>query len=401
MNRRDSIKALMAGLAASSQWLNSSSLWAAENPALHQLRSANGNGKRLILIELSGANDGLNTLVPYRNDDYFRLRPTLALKAEKDRLQLSDQFALNAALQKMMPLWDAGELAWVQGLGYPKPNRSHFKSIALWESGGDGHRDRRSGWLTHDLEHGLGRKVVDAHGISLKGKIGLFNSSSGTWMSLRTTEQLEASTFNFPDYKGGYNGALDKVANQMQELHHAMSGLTTKLSKVQPLSSFRGALGPQLSQLLRLIYAGIDTPVYRIQLNGFDTHQNQLGRHARLLNQLASGIHTLRRELIKAGEWDNTLIMSYSEFGRRAAENLSAGTDHGTAAPHFVAGGSVQGGLYGVAPNLSQLVDGDPDFTMDYRALYQQVLGDWFDIPANQFQLYRSAALDSLFQSHG
>jgi len=387
MNRRNLIKAMAAGLSLPLGLTPLQSMMAASNT---------DQGRRLILIELTGANDGLNTLVPIGNDHYHRLRPSLGLNPS-DVLRIDDGNAIHASLEPMMDAWDHGEMAWMHGLGYPKPNRSHFASIALWESGGDGMRTGRQGWLTHDIEHKLGRAVSDAHGISLKGDINLFQSKGGRWMSLASTAQIESNKVPLPEDGKQYNTALDLVVNRMHELHHAMDSLSSKLQKVPAAkNSPGGSLGKQLSQVRRLIQAGVDTPIYRVQLGGFDTHENQLGRHKRLLDQLSKSVAAFRRGLIADGEWNNSVVMTYSEFGRRAAENLSGGTDHGTAAPHWIMGGNVKGGLYGTSPDLGHLVDGDPLFTMDYRSVYQRVLNDWFGIDNNQFDQYESEQLRGL-----
>lgn len=366
--------------------------------AMQTLMAANGvaNGRRLVLVELSGANDGLNTLVSVDNDDYHRLRPSIGLN-KNDVIPIGEHLAFHAALKPLMRLWDQGELAWVQGLGYPQPNRSHFASIALWESGGDGDKAGRSGWMTHDIEHQLGRIVSDAHGISLKGDLSLFNSQSGRWMSLQSTSQIESGNVVLPGAGKQYNKTLDLVTGKMQELHHIMGSLSVKIRNAPAVIELPGgALGDQLAQVLQMIQAGVDTPVYRVQLGGFDTHDNQLGRHSQLLKRLSAAINGFSRALQSDGEWNNTLIMTYSEFGRRAAENISGGTDHGTAAPHLLTGGRVKGGLYGKTPDLSALIDGDPAFTLDYRCLYERVLSDWFDIDNNRFADFSTPELQEL-----
>jgi len=387
MDRRSLLKSIAAGL----------TLPVGLTP-MQTLMAANGvaNGRRLVLVELTGANDGLNTLVPVNNDYYHRLRPSIGLQ-KNNVIPIGNQMAFHSALKPLMRLWDKGELAWVQGLGYPQPNRSHFASIALWESGGDGVRAGRSGWLTHDIEHRLGRVVNDAHGISLKGDLSLFNSQSGRWMSLQSTSQIDPNDVALPEAETQYNTTLDLVTAKMQELHHTLGSLSVKLRKVPPVKALPGGtLGNQLAQVLQLIQAGVDTPVYRVQLGGFDTHDYQLGRHARLLKRLSGAINGFARALQSDGEWNNTLVMTYSEFGRRAAENFSGGTDHGTAAPHLLTGGRIRGGLYGTAPDLSVLIDGDPDFTMDYRCVYERVLRDWFDITDNRFAEFSTPDLHEL-----
>ena len=384
MQRRDWLKCTLLGLCGASfgsygQWL-----------------TANTNGQRLVLVELAGANDGLNTLVPIRNDHYHKLRPSLAL-SESEVIDLQDDYALHNGLKTLMESWQHGDLAWVHGLGYPSPNRSHFKSIALWENGGDGNEEGRSGWLTHDIEHSLGRRVTDVHGISLVNDMSLFNSDGGRWLSMSSPEQLDIKRRPIDPSAEQVNSSIQLVTARMQELDSTMQILQNRLAKAKkPARIGRGALGRQLQQVHHLIRAGLDTPVYRVQLAGFDTHQGQLGRHKNLLRQLSDSLSEFRQALINDGQWQNTLVMTYSEFGRRATENQSAGTDHGTAAPHLLMGGKLNGGLYGTPTDLSELIDGDPAHTLDYRSLYHTVLANWFGVSNNQFSGYKHDAVASL-----
>jgi len=395
MNRRNMIKQL---LGLSSGGLGLTGLWGSHTLLADELRA---RGKRVILLELSGANDGLNTLVPYRNDHYHRLRPSLGL-VDSELIVLDSSSALHNGLEPLMQSWERADMAWVQGLGYPKPNRSHFKSIALWEKGGDGEADGDNGWMTHDIEHAYGRQgmpISDAHGISLVDDTAIFDSPSGRWISLNSASQDSQSDLEFISSEGFTNSLLQKVQQQNIELESMLASLDSKVKKVEKIKNMpRSGLGKQLGEVVKFIRAGVDTPVYRVQLSGFDTHENQLGRHARLLAQLSNAVAATRNNLIADKEWANTLIISYSEFGRRAAENRSGGTDHGTAAPHFVMGGAVNGGLYSSAPDLEQLIDGDPKHTLDYRSLYEQVLSAWFGIADNQFQSFRSAELAGLIK---
>ncbi len=356
-----------------------------------------GNNLRLVLVELAGANDGLNTLVPYSNDYYRSLRPSISLPRQQT-IDLTDDFAAHSALKPLMSVWNSGQMAWVQGLGYPSPNRSHFKSIALWETGGDGNKQRRSGWITHDIEHKLGQSITDAHGISLSENMNLFASDSGRWLSMTSPEQFDRLREKNHRNITVANSAIAMVNRRITELEQSLHGLSSKLENTAGPSAIPGdEFGYQLQQVVRLIRAGLDTPVYRVKLDGFDTHEYQLNRHSYLLSQLASALGGFHKAMVSDNEWDNTLVVTYSEFGRRVWENKSQGTDHGTAAPHFVMGGRVNGGLYGTTPSLDRLQPGeDPDFTMDYRALYGQILDKWFGIEDNVFQAYQANSLDTL-----
>lgn len=283
-------------------------------------------GRRLILLELAGANDGLNTLVPTRNDHYFKLRPSIALR-RGDTIALSDEQGLHPSLKPLMNFWERGEMSIVQGLGYPSANRSHFKSIALWETAGDGRESGgRDGWITHSIEHALARPVRDPHGISLAGGMGVFSSDSGRWLSMVNTRQiLEASTDNAST--DSFNSPTLSIVNRrLQSLDQTLSHLTDKLAGHEPVPAMAGGpLGVQLQQLVELIGAGVDTPVYRIRLDGFDTHENQANRHKRLLRLFSTGMSDFRRRLKALGEWDNTLVMTYPSLADERRKTIQVG----------------------------------------------------------------------------
>jgi len=373
-------------------------------PFMPQISLANTQNRRVILVELSGANDGLNTVVPHKDDRYHELRPTIGLKASAT-IELEQEFGLNNAMQKIMPLWERGEMAVTHGLGYPNPNRSHFASIALWETGSDGNKKRRDGWVTHDIEHAYAQASVDAHGISLSGKLNIFNSSTGNWLGMKTANQFsnrgmqEESQNTQGQIAEGRNAALKLLADRAKTLNRSIGLIAKKVDANQNPVAQNGSnpFDSQIVNAINLINAGVDAPVIKISLNGFDTHNAQVGRQSRLLTQLSSGIAKLRRELKKTDNWNNTVALTYSEFGRRAAENLSSGTDHGTAAAHFIFGGNIGGGLHGDHPDLGNLVDEDMVHTMDYRALYSSVLSDWLKLPSDQFADYQDSRLSQLF----
>lgn len=356
--------------------------------------------RRVILLELAGANDGLNTVAPYKDDRYHKLRPTIGLRAEQV-IALDDNFGFHQGLKNLMPLWENGEMAIIHGLGYPNPNRSHFASIALWEAGNDGNNNsRRSGWITHDIEHAYAISNIDAHGISLGGGMGVFHSQRGNWLSMETASQFSNRAV---DIDINRKKQQNPMMNLLQENAAALSESIERIAKKVETNKYPvkakggGSFPAQIAHAINLINSGVDAPVLKISLGGFDTHESQNNRHNTLMLQLAEGVSRLRQELSTTDNWDNTAIITYSEFGRTAGENRSHGTDHGAAACHFVFGGSIHGGSLGKHPDLGSLYNRDLQYTMDYRALYNRVLSDWLQLPDNAFRDYHSDALDGLF----
>ena len=387
MNRRDLINFLAAGIAIPLAPISISA-------------ASIKSGKRLILVELSGANDGLNTVIPIKDERYGELRPRIKIDRSK-AFNLGNGLVLNSAMRSLDGALQAGDLAIMQGLGYPGQNRSHFKSIALWETGGDGTKSGKNGWLTEDIEQMTGSEQLDAHGISLDGGMGIFASPSGVWLSMTSLGQFSTlqNKLVMPNQTQTNNPALSFVLDRGQALNSSMQSISSKISRLRNknLNINAGDFGKQASMAAYLIDAGISAPVLKLKIGSFDTHENQTWRHRRLLQDLSKGLSGLRRALKQSGHWENTLIMTYSEFGRRAKENESGGTDHGTAAPHFLMSGSLEGGLWGIHPDLGNLKDGDVQFTTDYRVVYDKILADWFGLKENRFKNYRSNITNGLF----
>ena len=390
MNRRELITAILAGMSIPLAPL--------------ELTAASArNGRRLILVELSGANDGLNTLVPIKDERYRELRPKIGL-LKHEVFDLGQGLALHSAMKPLDAAWQAGDMAVLQGLGYPGQNRSHFKSIAIWETGGDGNKSGKTGWLTEDIEGVAGAEQLDAHGISLDGGMGVFASPSGVWLSMTSMAQFsnlrtKVETIKTVDSK---NPALSLVLDRGRALDASMRSISKKIGNSRYQSPMRinaGDFGKQVSMAASLIDAGIDAPVLKLKINGFDTHENQAWRHRALLRNLAKGLSGLRKALKRSGHWEDTLVMTYSEFGRRALENESGGTDHGTAAPHFLMSGALDGGIWGIHPDLGDINEGDVSYTMDYRVVYDRVLADWFGLDQNRFSKFRSDSLERLLRS--
>jgi uncharacterized protein (DUF1501 family) len=326
--------------------------------------------KLLILFELKGGNDGLNTVVPFADPLYYRLRPRVAVSRDAG-LTLDERTALHPALHPLMPLWQSGQLSIVQGLGYPQFNLSHFRAMQIWDTGSDAHRYLRDGWVARALASASAQSGVSA------------GAPGGGGLIIGSPEQ------------GPLTGAACRVATLMPCFGRAVTSAVAgerRLSTPFAADAFGASLRAATDRLAASLQRGrslvrlsltLDPAVIRVTLNGFDTHANQRERHSNLLAQLAQGIEALHASLRALGLWDDTLVVTYSEFGRRPHENDTGGTEHGTTAPHFVIGGRVRGGLYGAPPALSQL-DGNGNLPMavDFRCLYSTVLGQWWGCDA-------------------
>ncbi len=351
--------------------IGATTLWLQPGTALAK---AGTGANRLVLIELKGGNDGLNTVVPHRDGRYAQLRPQLALRDDEIvAWPGSTDFALHAGLAPWLAAAKAGDLAVVQGLGYPRPNRSHFRSIEIWHSASDADETRSEGWLSALAPAGDELFAVNL-GTDEAGPL----LGTQAMLTLPTRGRLSAPPTPTAN-KQGRPAALAHVIDTERRLASAIAEVAA--ADVQGRRKLRGdafgqgKLNQALAQVASLIAGGAGR-VFRVQHRGFDTHKNQRNVHARLLGELASGLATFREVLQGLGVYEQVLIVTYSEFGRRAAQNRSGGTDHGTAAPHFVMGGAVRGGAHGQAPSLYDLDGGDLKFTVDYRRLYR-TCADW------------------------
>lgn len=384
MNRRNFLQIL----GASTLTVYAPGLWAddsSSSPSKPQKQttkttdnsSAKQPTKQLILIELKGGNDALNTLIPYADKNYYQQRPKIALP-EKKIIPLSDQVGLHPALAKLKPLWDQQQLAWLQGVGYPNPNRSHFRSIEIWDTGELEEDSEAIGWVSQALGQ------TPFKGVAINSNLGpLYTDDLSTvgftnaQQFARLGQKIKGST------QHSSNNSLEHVLNVQSSVDQLASKLFAELPHApKPQSPFpKYALGKDLETVYTLIAAGFNAPVYKVSLGGFDTHVNQLPRHQSRLNQLSEALVCFAQNLQAIQQWENTLILSYSEFGRRLQENASQGTDHGAAAAHFALGGRVKGGLYGEYPSLKKLDErGDLKYTLDFRDLYQTIDQRWWQL---------------------
>lgn len=331
----------------------------------------------LLLVQLAGGNDGLNTLIPYQNPIYRDLRPTLAI-GEDRVLKLNDEWGLHPSLKQMLPIWENNNLALITGVGYEKPNRSHFRSIDIWHTASDSEQVLSQGWLSGSFASLRKVRNSPLDAIDLDGRPDPLKGESANTLVMNLPKKFlrTAAKSQMTERKGG-NQALRHIENIRQGIRNSAEYLKENLAYNSPLQhQFRcGGLGRQLSVAARMITAGLEIPVYKVSLGGFDTHANQAKRHADKLMELAYGLDDFRTRMVEHQCWEQVVILVYSEFGRRVKENGSLGTDHGTASVSMLLGGRVKGGLYGEAPALDNLdVHGDLQFTMDYRRVYATVL---------------------------
>ena len=338
----------------------------------------------LILIELKGGNDGLNTVVPFADSAYYALRNSIAIKPE-DVIKLNTRVGLHPELKAALPLWGKDELAIVQGVGYPSPNLSHFRSIEIWETSSKASEYLGDGWVARAMKAGLAKQSnFTAEGV-LIGSNDLGPLAGARAVTLNNPEafvnQARLAAQAPMPLQG--NAALQHLLRVEGDIGVAAQGLrgdkfsfSTEFPQGQFGNGVRAAVQVVASQKGK---AGV--PVIMLTLGSFDTHQNQLGAHANLMRQLAEGMAALKSALTELGAWDRSLVMTFSEFGRRARQNNSSGTDHGTAAPHFIAGGAVRGGLYGQAPDLTRL-DSAQNLVhiTDFRQIYATVAQSWWGV---------------------
>ncbi len=363
-------------------------------PTLAQTRI---NKRILILVELQGANDGLNTVIPLNQDYYYRLRPTIGI--EKNRiLNITKENGLHYSLKNIAKNYENGNVKIIQNLGYPHAVLSHFRSIDIWETGGDGKKQFRNGWLVDTLNKYNRNLDLDAKAMFLDNSNSIFRGGLDGFIGPNAVglqpEEIEVRDTVVPVDDRKNFGLLNEILNKRKENSDLLKHLVSKFSKVKNRYSFGGGqLGSQLSTVCNLIASNINIPVYKVALGSFDTHNNQQNTHRRLLRDLDVSLSSTINALKEIGLWNNTLIMTYSEFGRRANENGSRGTDHGMAAPHFVLGGNIKGGIIGEYNDLSKLWNNNINFKIDYRSLYEFVLRNHFNITNNPFVKFKNNLL--------
>ncbi len=335
--------------------------------------------KVLILVELKGGNDGLNTLVPYADPAYYALRPKLAVDRNAV-VQLSDRMGFHPALAPLLPLWEERRLALLQGVGYPAPNLSHFRSIEIWDTASRSNVVLQDGWLTRTFADDPVPASFAADGVVIgSSDLGPLAGGRTRAIALTDTDQFLRRARLAQSGQAARSPALAHIMKVEGDVVQAAAHLSAQraFTTAFPDDGFGRAVRTSCQVLANP--AGV--AVVRLTLASFDTHVNQAPTQARLLGELARGLVALRSALIELDRWNDALILTYAEFGRRPKENQNNGTDHGTANVHFALGGRVRGGFYGAAPDLAALgSDGNPAYALDFRNVYATAIDTFWGI---------------------
>jgi uncharacterized protein (DUF1501 family) len=351
--------------------------------------AAGGGNRILVVIQLTGGNDGLNTFIPYSAPEYAANRPTLAVPDDQV-LHVSDFLGLHPTMTGLKSLYDNGQVAIVQGVGYPNPNRSHFRSMEIWQTA-DPDKIDTEGWVGKYLD-----AIRDGRTSALTG-INIGDEASEAFQSAHaavpTIQGLANFGVVFPSNPEGdvRMAALQAIQTTDASTPYGQFFKQTAIETYQSADRIRagiksyqstvtypkGGFGDGLKEIAMLISANLGTRVFYISTSGFDTHTNQLRRQPQLLQDISDGLAAFQADLAQMGAADRVLTLAFSEFGRRVHENAGGGTDHGTASEMLIVGKPVKGGLYGEYPSLSNLDEGDLKFTTDFRGVYATVLDNW------------------------
>jgi uncharacterized protein (DUF1501 family) len=375
--------------------------------AAEESAAAEANDNVLVVVELAGGNDGLNTLVPFTDPLYYKNRPTLGLPAESV-LKLSDQVGLHPRMGALAEQFKEGKLAVVQGVGYPQPDRSHFRSMEIWHTASTAPTAPPTGWLGRALD-----VIAPAEENGLSG-LALTGSMPQACLADRVVVPVVAQLENVAA-AGEEASAKDKLLRklstkaetaaapvafmrkQAQAVYRAAERLQQAKATYQSAVNYpETGLGQQLRQAAQIINADLGTRILFVSQDGYDTHSEQADAHAGLMEDLSNSLAAFQQDLAGLKQDGRVATMVFSEFGRRVDENGSRGTDHGAASTMFVLGKTVKGGLYGQYPSLAELGDGDLIFNTDFRTVYTPLLGRWLGCPAEKLLGEKFGALDLL-----
>ena len=379
---------IQIGSLATSSLLLPRFLKAFEQPA----RVPAGN-KVLVVLQLSGGNDGLNTVIPYRNDIYFKSRPRLGIARDK-AFELTDEAGLHPALKAFKSLYDDGSLSIINSVGYPNPDRSHFRSMDIWHTASNSDAYWHNGWLGRYLDaqcNGCDKptqaiELDDVLSLALKGEM-------NNGMALKDPRRLYGTAnekfFREIRKENPITHGEEPVDYLYKTLAQTLSSADYifKQSRQHPTKGSYPAtgLGNSFKTIASLIFSEINTKVYYVSLGSFDTHINQQAQQQRLFTEMNDAVKAFTDDLKKEGRFEDVLLMTFSEFGRRVAQNASGGTDHGTANNMMLIGGGLkQKGLMNALPNLADLQEGDLKHRVDFKQVYATVLQNWLGADARE-----------------
>jgi uncharacterized protein (DUF1501 family) len=388
---------LTAGLAAGFGFLigNTPVKAFASHPMLSMLGSLETD-RVLVLIQLNGGNDGLNTVIPIQNDIYYQKRPGIGIRAN-DAYVLNPEVALHPGLRGFEPMWEEGKLGIVRNVGYTSPNLSHFRATDIMVTGSDSDVLTQTGWMGRflngeypeyqatDFPHPLAVQIGTNQSLLFQGPesgMSMNISSIGLFERLANDGKAydaEAVPNTLYGQELAYLRSLTNQSYTFAGVVHEASGRATN-EVAYPAGN---ALAANLAIVAKLIKGNLGAKVYMVALNGFDTHANQLASHDNLMRNLTGAVTSFYADLAKKEMDGKVTAMTFSEFGRRVNQNGSSGTDHGSSAPMLVFGGGVKGGLIGSEPSLSSLdANGNLLYETDYRQVYATMINDWFGVPA-------------------
>jgi len=348
----------------------------------------NGNStfKKLVVIQLSGGNDGLNTIVPFENDIYHRLRPKISV-SKSDAIKINDELGFNPALEQFNKLYKDGVVSILNAVGYPNPNRSHFRSMDIWHTATNSNEYSKTGWLGRYMDaycnnsHSM-LELDSQLSLSLNGQLrnGMAIKNSNSLYKILNDNYFHhiIESAKIADLSENNQGYLYKTLIQTNQSAKYLSEAHTV--KNTNFEFPKSKLGKKLGTISQFIRSGFGTQVYYVSHNGFDSHVNQRKSQDGLLKDYSDAIYAFVESLKKAQEFDNTLILTFSEFGRRLKENGSSGTDHGKANNLFLIGNNLKKpGIYNEAADLIHLDDGDIAHTIDFRNVYSDIISEWFE----------------------
>jgi uncharacterized protein (DUF1501 family) len=386
---RDSVALFTAGFAAPSLFTRMAMAQANTDPARQKI---------LVMLLMDGGNDGLNTVIPYADPAYRGARPTLRIP-EGNVLQIGNGLGLHPAMSRLKSFYDTGNLAVVQNVGYPNPDRSHFRSMDIWQSAVP-EKMEQTGWLGRYMDRAQATQPRPLMSLNIGGELprALVAEKSFTPSVVDLSAYVYQTNARVPMDRAPQVAAVQRI-NSHVPINKPYVGFIQKTAfdaydtseRLQAAKNYRPSvsysndgLGQGLKLISQVIMQNLGTQVFFVSIGGFDTHANQANDHSRLLSWVSNGMGAFFQDMKNQGRDKDILIVTFSEFGRRVRENGSLGTDHWAAAPLFVLGGSVKGGVFGPNPDLNNLREGDVPYTTDFRSVYSTILERWLGANPSQ-----------------